>query len=224
MPESFIGLPPDSTGKKTRTRQRVIGANTVEEQYVIPVDGRNVLNTVITSTFRTLGSATLTQNLLAIENQTGSGRLLGVRRLTVQLDATGVLAAVAPTVGAFRTTAMPTGGTILPETQIDTTQTNSGLLVARGATASHGGAATAIVATPATGNPAWGQYTMRVATAVGQILMEDQSILPALCEDTPLILREGQALVVQVVAAATTSNPATNHWICNAVFDGYTLP
>lgn len=34
MPESFVALPADSTGKKLRTRQRTVGANTVEEQYM----------------------------------------------------------------------------------------------------------------------------------------------------------------------------------------------
>lgn len=34
MPESFIQVPPDSTGKKSRTRSRVIGANTVQETAV----------------------------------------------------------------------------------------------------------------------------------------------------------------------------------------------
>lgn len=223
MPESFIGLPPDSTGKKTRTRQRVVGANTIEEQYVIPISERNVLNTVMVSSFRTLGAAALTQNLMTIENQTGSGRLVGVRRISVQLDATAALLTVAPHVIVSRTTAMPTGGTVLTETQFDTGATNSALILARGATASNGGTATAITANPATGQ-GWSQYTMRIATAVGQIIMDDQSVIPTLCADTPIILREGQALVVQVLAATTASNPATNHWIVNAVFDGYTIP
>lgn len=34
MAESFIQLPADGAGKKLRTRQRVVGANTVQEQYV----------------------------------------------------------------------------------------------------------------------------------------------------------------------------------------------
>jgi hypothetical protein len=35
MPEDFVQVAPDSTGAKIHTRQRVIGANTIEEQYVI---------------------------------------------------------------------------------------------------------------------------------------------------------------------------------------------
>lgn len=224
MPDSFIALPPDSTGKKTRTRQRTVGANVVEEQYVIPLSERLVHNTVMVSTFRTQGAAALTQNLLTIENGVGSGRLVGLRRISVQLDTTAALAAVAPTIEFRRTTALPTGGTVLQETQWDTTATNSGLIVARGATASHGGALTPITATGTTGSAGWSQFTMRQATVAGQVVMDDQSVIPQLASDTPIILREGQAIVVQAIAAATTSNPATNFWIVNAVFDGYTVP
>ena len=34
MVESYFQVPPDSTGKKIRTEQQVIGANTVETQYI----------------------------------------------------------------------------------------------------------------------------------------------------------------------------------------------
>lgn len=34
MVESYVQVPPDSTGKKFRTDQQVIGANTVETQYI----------------------------------------------------------------------------------------------------------------------------------------------------------------------------------------------
>lgn len=40
MPESFIQLPADSTGKKSHTRQRTIGANVIEDSYVIPISER----------------------------------------------------------------------------------------------------------------------------------------------------------------------------------------
>ena len=34
MADSFIAIPPDSTGKKLRTRDKLIGGNTVHEQAV----------------------------------------------------------------------------------------------------------------------------------------------------------------------------------------------
>jgi len=64
---------------------------------------------------------------------------------------------------------------------------------------------------------------MRMHTLVGQIVMDDEPVIPSLSEVDPVILRAGEALLVQVVAAATTSNPATNHWVVNSVFEEMTL-
>lgn len=224
MPDSFIALPPDSTGKRMRSRQRAVGAYTVEEQYVLVGSERVTVADAMVSTWRTLGSATLTQNLFTLENGTGSGVLVALRRMSVQMDATAVLVAVAPTVSFYRTSGLPSGGTALAWTLFDTADTATALVVARGATASHGGAATAITATPAAGTSGWDQFTMRLHTAVGQVVMDDQSVIPALCADQPIIIRPGEAVLAQVVAAVTTSNPATNNWVVNAAWETYVLP
>ena len=224
MPESFVGLPPDSTGRKLRSRQRVVGANTVEEPYHILTSERVVSAEAMTSTWRTLGAAALLHNLFTLENGTGSGVLVGLRRLSVQMDATAVLAAVAPTVEFYRTSGMPSGGTVLEKTLIDTSSVTAANVVARGANASNGGAATAITATPVAGASGWSQLTMRMHTLVGQIVMDDESLIPALCENTPVTIRPGEAVLARVVAAATGSNPATNNWIINAEWNEFQLP
>lgn len=224
MPTSFIGLPPDSTGKKIRSRQRTEGANTVEEQFFIPTTERVVQCEVMTSTWRTLGAAAVTHNIFTLENTAGSAVVVALRRLSVQLDATAVLTSVAPTVNLYRTTALPTGGTVLAKTMFDTNETSAANVVARSATASNGGAATAITATPVAGTAAWGQFTMRIATAVGQIVMDDQSLVPTLAQDTPMLIRPGQAILAQVVASVATSNPVTNHWVINALWEEVTFP
>lgn len=223
MTESYVQLPVDGAGKLLRSRQRAVGANTVQEQYVIPTVDRVVTNTGLVTTFRTLGAAATIQNLFSIENASGSTILVGVRRLAVQVDATAVLTAVMPQVKTFRISAgVAAGGTTLTAVKSDTTQTASVSVVCRGATSSDGGAATAITGTLDT--PAvWQQYAMRMFTAVGQVLAPDNSLIPSLCETNPLVLQANQALVVQVVAAVTTSNPATNHWFVQCVFDEYTL-
>jgi hypothetical protein len=53
---------------------------------------------------------------------------------------------------------------------------------------------------------------MRLHTAVGQVLGNDNNILSIICEATPVVLRPGEGLLVHIVAAATTSNPATNFY------------
>ncbi len=189
-------------------------------QNVVPVSNRIVSAQISASSFRTLGAAALLQNVFSIENQAGSTVLVAVRRMAVQLDATALLAAVAPSVKVSRITTLPTGGTVLGEVPADSANTSNASVVVRGATASDGGAATAITATA--GVAFWSQLTMRMHSLVGQVLMEDESVIPGLSENDPIILRAGEALLVQIVAAATTSNPATNNWVINTVFEEMT--
>lgn len=168
------------------------------------------------TSFRTLGSAATPHNLLTIENIDAT-TLVKIRRVTVQLDATAVLTAVMPQIKTSRATAVPTGGTTLNKAQFDTTIASDSNTIVRGATASDGGVATAITATA--GTSIWQQYNMRLHTAVGQVLGVDGSVLPTLVADQDLILRQNEALLVQVVASVGTSNPATNFWIVNVVWE-----
>lgn len=168
------------------------------------------------SSFRTLGTAATPQNLLTIENIDAT-KLITIRRLTVQMDATAVLVSVMPQVKTSRATAVPTGGTVLAKAQFDTGNASNANSIVRGGTASDGGVATAITSTA--GTTIWQQYTMRMHTVVGQVLGVDSNILPSLVDTQNLILRQNQALLVQIVASAGASNPATNHWFCNIVWE-----
>ncbi len=168
------------------------------------------------ASFRTLGSAATPHNIFTIENIDAT-KLVTIRRLTVQMDATAVLVSVMPQVKASRSTAVPTGGTVLAKALFDTANASNANTIVRGATASDGGAATAITATA--GTSIWQQYCMRMHTLVGQVLSPDNSVLPSLIEADGLILRQNQALLVQVVSSAGASNPATNNWFVNVVWE-----
>lgn len=168
------------------------------------------------ATFRTIGSAATPQTLFSIEN-IDPAKLVYIRRLIVQLDATAVLTAVMPLVKASRATGVPTGGTTLAKGQFDTANASNANTIARGACSSDGGALSAPAATP--GDVLWQQYCMRLHTAVGQVLALDNNMLPALVDAQDFILRQNQALLVQVVAAVGTSNPNTNHWFVQCVWE-----
>jgi hypothetical protein len=75
VPESYIQLPTDSTGKKMRTRQKVVAAQTVEEQFI-------ALGAEPTYLIWT-GAVSLTANrlLLSLLNLAASGQVLRVRKL-----------------------------------------------------------------------------------------------------------------------------------------------
>ena len=168
-------------------------------------------------TFRTLGAAAVTQNIFTLENAADSGCYVRVRRMVFQMDATAALTAVMPLFKTSRTTALPTGGTVLGKAQFNTAVASAAGVVARGANASDGGAATAITATP--GTIIWQQYGMRMHTVAGQVLGLDNNVLTAISAEFPLILAPGEAILVQCVAAAAASNPATNHYFVQAAWD-----
>ncbi|MDQ3540460.1 MAG: hypothetical protein M3440_07205, partial [Chloroflexota bacterium] len=102
MPDGFLQLPSDGSGKKLRSFDRGTPGH---DQYVIPTSARNVSNTGLVTTWRTLGAAAVAQNLFAISNASGSTTLIAVRRLVAQIDHTAVLIAVMPQIKAFRISA-----------------------------------------------------------------------------------------------------------------------
>lgn len=164
------------------------------------------------STFRTLGVASANHNVFTLWNKTGSTRIAMVERLVIQVDDSGVLTSVSPPIIAARISALPTGGTVLTPVARDSNLTHDTNIEAMGATASDGGTGTTITATA--GTRAWTQFKMRAATAVGQYLFPDESMLPKICETDPFVLRAGEGVVVQVVAASVT----TAHYIVNCAY------
>jgi hypothetical protein len=166
------------------------------------------------ASFRILGNAATAHNLFTIMNN-GSNRNVDVRRLVMQMDATAVLTAVMPTVRCCRISSA-SGGTVLSKVDWGATASHGDIEI-RGANASDGGAATAITATP--GTTMWQQFGMRLHTAVGQVLGIDNNVLSAISENYPVRLTSGQGLLVHIVAAAGTSNPATNHYFVQAAWE-----
>lgn len=166
------------------------------------------------STFRTLGSAAASQPLFTIVNGHAS-KVVRIRALTFNEDATGVLTAVTSQIKVSRGTSI-SGGTVLSKVDWDTSLASDALVVCRGNTASDGGATTTLLATIAT--VMWQQFIMRVHTAVGQILGYNQEILPSLTESTPVLLRPGENMSVHITNPTAASNLATNHYIVNCVW------
>jgi hypothetical protein len=168
------------------------------------------------STFRQVGNAGTTQNLLTIENIDAT-KLVWIRRITVQMDTTAALTAVSPLIKTSRTAAVPTGGTTLAKGLFDSTAASNSNTIVRGSTASDGGANSGPTATA--GTVVWEQFGTRLHTAVGQVLAPDMSCLPILVEQENFVLRQNEALMVHLVAAAGASNPATNHYVINVCWE-----
>jgi hypothetical protein len=225
VPDVGVGVTdqPDGAGVvPVRARSRSISGTTYAEQYVIPIPERVPSFKGMAATFRTLGNAASPQNLFSIENQAGSSVLVALRRLSVQMDSVAALAAVATQFKTSRPSALPTNGTPLTKVAFDSALSSASAVVLRGATASDGGAATAITATA--GSAGWHQFAMRLHTLVGQVLVDDEALIPLLTADDPIYLRPGESLLTQIVQATAANNKNTDHYVVNCMWEEFTLP
>lgn len=109
MSETFIQLPPDSTGKKLRTRDKVIGGQTVHEQAVYQT---------ALPTFYLLADAVAfaaNKHHLSIMNSAGSGKLLSIKKLFHINLSLGAVTGVALRFDVKRATAVSAGTAITPQ-------------------------------------------------------------------------------------------------------------
>jgi hypothetical protein len=197
-------------------------AQVVAVQRVEPVEAsRQVSFRGLAGTFRTLGNAAATQNLFTIENASGSPVLVAIRRLSLEVESTAALAALANRIVVSRPTALPTAGTALTKVAAETALASSASVVLRGATASDGGAATAITATA--GAQMWSTFAMRMHTLAGQVMFQPDNLLPEHVADQPVILRAGEALLAQVVQPTAANNANTYHYVVKCAWDEFTV-
>lgn len=163
------------------------------------------------------GNDQTTQNVFAIENGIASRVNVIVRQLDFDLDYLAASAADMPLVKTSRATAI-SGGITLPKASATTTQTSDAAVVLRSAMAE----GAPIAATP--GDTLWQQFAGRAHTAVEQIAThhESESIdsVPDIARTKDIVVRPGQSLLVQVVAAVGTSNAAlTNNSNVSCVWE-----
>ena len=162
------------------------------------------------------GNDALTQNLFTIENLSPSRVNINIIRLVLQMDALAVYTAVMPLVKTSRATGI-SGGIVLEKGKFDTSLSSDSNCVFRAANAE----SAPIAATP--GTVVWERFPGRMHTAVEQQQAIDffyLTMLPSLVSNRPFIIRPGESLLVQVVAAAIAANPqASNNWFVECVYE-----
>ena len=161
--------------------------------------GRALVGEYTGTSFRTVGLASNPHNLLTLWNPATSGRNVALKRLTVQLDHTTLLATVLAMISSHPT-GEPSGGTVLAATKFEAAYP-AAALVLRGATASDGGGATAITATA--GVRVWTQFAQRPHTLAGWFTTDDLFLIPERSFDRPIILAPGDGLLINTVMNAS---------------------
>lgn len=159
------------------------------------------------------GNDATTQTLFCVENGIASRVNVIIRSLHVSQDAIVALAAVMPLVRTSRATGC-SGGITLPKAAYSAAQTSDSAVVIR--SAMDVGAPITATAT----STIYQEFRTRLHTAVEQVTefagtadLIDYECLPPVLLAKDFVLKPGQSLTVQVIAAAGTSNAAiTNYW------------
>jgi hypothetical protein len=185
MSETFVQLAPDSTGKKMRSRDRVIGANTVLEQAIFNagIDTYYALADNVAMT-------TTAKHHISIFNGVGSGRVIKVRKLFAINLQLAAITGVAFRFDVRKTTAQSSGTTITP-VLVDSNNAAlpAQILIATNATITNG----SMLWPFPTNNDEIGATNAFPTTTLQQYL----NLIPEGTEVQENTLREGQGMTAQ---------------------------
>lgn len=165
------------------------------------------------STFRIPGRAgTAGQKLMTFHNATGSGKIVYINAVSVDLYQTVVKAVTVapPIVRVYRITAVPTGGGIISKTAKDSLLTShASVVVTCDATSDGTIAGTALGATLTT--MLVQEVSPRLITAAGYEPADRLDFL----KEAYILLRAGEGICVELNYTLATQNPITDMWVLN---------
>jgi hypothetical protein len=195
------------------------------DQYVVPVQDRIVSHRGRANTFRIPGRAgTAGQKILSIHNATGSGVIVDVEQITVDLTATVVKAVTVlpPVIRLWKVTVLPTNGTALTKVSEDTgmSASSASVTVLGDASADGSLSGSALTATLPAGTIISQEFAPRLITAAGYEMFDREQFL----ETGPITLRALEGIVVFLDYVLATQNPATDMWIAGVKWSEYTRP
>lgn len=197
------------------------------DQYVIPQEDKLISFRGRAATFVTPGRALTSQKIFAIHNATGSTTIVSVNRIIVDALQTVVKAVTVlpPIIRLHRFTAVPTNGTALAKTTLDSSQTsNASVTVWGDASADNAGAGTSSATTlTVTATTLISQvFGPRMLTAVGYEPIDTAQFLIG---EPDVILRPLEGICVFLdMATVTTGNPVTDKWTAFCDWTEFTRP
>ncbi len=232
MPDSFIPYGPDPVTAGRRSTSVTLPSSTRDgvtttfhrDEVIAYPDRRIVTYKGAVGTFRTLGRAgTVGQKIFAIHNATGSSVLVDVKSLNVSMYDTAIKAATVPPpiIRAWRFTAVPTNGTVLTKRGDDTSETSNASVTIWGDASSDGtGSATALTVTLPAAQFISQAPGLRMITAAGFETLREQGMLQY---TGPITLRALEGIAVFLDYTVATSNPITDMWQVDAVWEEHTV-
>lgn len=210
-----------TAGQQARAYRRGGVAGDPVDQYVVPVLDRITSYRGRCGSFRQLGIAGTTgQNLFTIFNAVGSTVLVDLESISFDVYQTAARVVAPPVIRLHRITTIPTGGTAIGKVAEDTALSSSASVTLLQGTASDGGAATAIVSTPAAGTIITQEPVARALTLVGYEQFDRGDFLSA----GAITLRAGEGVLFNLAYNTATSNPITDNYTVNARWSEYTRP
>jgi len=196
VPENYTQVPPDSTGKKMRTRSRTVGANEVHEQAVF--------NGAIHTYYALADAVAFAQNkqMISILNAAGSGKMVVLKKMfLINLSVSTVTGVMLRQ--DFKRITAHSGGTLITPTLCDTTNPAlpAEVTVRTGATAVTEGA----LLFPLTFNNDEVGATQAFPTTA---LQAGINWLPEGSEVQEVRLREGEGVTIKNITSTTVGSYA----------------
>jgi hypothetical protein len=215
-----------------RARSRAIGANTIEEQYVILQSEAVPINRLWSASLRIPAralTAGAVQPLWSIWNGiAGGGNNVSVRRLSVEIDQITAQIVASPQLRLRKQTAASASGTALvPVSQYSADPALNALVVVRADhQADSNVATTPLTAGTLNANPMWSQTVPRAHTVAGFQVASEYNMLPndaQLMALDPLILRPSEGAHVEMIAGGAVAAGAFTFSV-KAVIAEFTYP
>jgi len=174
------------------------------------------------ATFRTPGRAgTVGQKLFALHNATGSTVVVHVNMIAIDLVQTVVKAVTVlpPMIRAWKVTVLPTLGTALTKTPLDSALSSSASVTVFGDASADGtSSASALTATLPAGTKLTQEYAPRLITAAGYEMFDRTTFFDG---DTFVTLRALEGIVVFADYVLATQNPITDMWLVTCEWDEF---
>jgi hypothetical protein len=196
MPESFTQVPPNSTGNKMRTRERVVGANTVHEQGVF----QGSLPTYYALADNVAFAAN--KHMISIHNAAGTGVMVSLKKMFLINLALAAVTGVALRQDVKRFSAVHTVGTAITPTTSDSLNPAlpAGVTIKTGATLTDGA-----LIFPLTFTNDEGGATQAFPSTM---LQAGINWLPEGSEVQEIRLREGEGITIKNITSTTIGSYA----------------